>query len=78
MTQHLYVVRSTKNDKVQDSFDKKMPAKELRDKLNGGKWSDENTSKEFVVSRGVDHPHGKSGLTPDTPKTFGSSRKKKV
>ena len=73
----LFTVRSTASDKIQDSFESKLKAKKLRDELNGGKWNDEGTKKEFVISRGVDHRHGMSGLTPPTPKTIGGNRRKK-
>ena len=72
----LFAVSSTKTDDVKEYFEKKELAKQLRDKLNGGKWDNEKTSHEFVVSRGPDHFHGESGLTPQTPKTLASKKRK--
>lgn len=74
----IFTVYSNKDDKVVASFVKKQDAKTKRDELNGGKWDDEK-SYNFNISRGKDHHHGASGLTPQTKKTLaGVNRRKKT
>lgn len=58
-----FTVRSTNSGKTHESFATRQAAKKLRDELNGGKWSDENTKREFVVSRTAQHRYGASKET---------------